>query len=80
MEDKIEKIAADAQYSVGAFDAISGLLAIIVHAQGLDIDDDLITLQEGSQVFHSELEASRMSGFDNTVGHFRSVLRELRIK
>ena len=36
-----EKIAADTQYAVGAFDAIAGLLAIIAKHQGLDLKDDL---------------------------------------
>ena len=71
-----EKIAADTQYAVGAFDAIAGLLAIIAKHQGLDLKDDLGKLVESAKVYHPKLEAHRANGFENAIAKFESVFRQ----
>ena len=66
-----EKIAADAQYAAGAFDAIACLLATIARHQGLSVKDDVNKLRERVNILHPELEAHRITGYMNTIDVFQ---------
>ena len=65
-----EKIAADAQYAVGAFDALACLLATIARHQGLSLKDDVNELRKRVEILHPEHEAHRRIGYENTIDVF----------
>ncbi len=71
MTDK--QVAADTQYAVGAFDAITDLLAVMARHQGLELDDDIEGLLGRADLLSDEVEAHRKLGFMNTISVFNDV-------
>ena len=71
LRETIEETNGASLYSVGAFDAIARLLAVVARHQDLDLKEDIFDVLEMANIYAPTLEANRRDGFENVIAAFR---------